>query len=292
MGGGIIMEKIKLPAADLEQVDKFVASVQELFPKHNVNINNVNDFALMYEERRHCARCKGLEYCKNNEIGYCLTVNEFDEFSIEECKYQRAERQKRNSLIKTLYLPEGILDANLESFETYSESRKKIYAHITEYGLKKNGESFDKGLLLYGSFSRGKTYALAVIANELSKRNVPSLLIYFPDLVLDLKGAIGTNRFEELINMLKDIEVLMLDDLGSENMTPWLRDEILGPIINYRMMAKKPIYFSSNLNPNDLKKHLAIDDSASSKLKADRILSRLTSLAEVLNMDDSTFYNR
>ena len=286
------MEKIKLPAADLEQVDKFVTSVQELFPKHNVNINNVNDFALMYEERRHCARCKGLEYCKNNEIGYCLTVNEFDEFSIEECKYQRAERQKRNSLIKTLYLPEGILDANLESFETYSESRKKIYAHITEYGLKKNGESFDKGLLLYGSFSRGKTYALAVIANELSKRNVPSLLIYFPDLVLDLKGAIGTNRFEELINMLKDIEVLMLDDLGSENMTPWLRDEILGPIINYRMMAKKPIYFSSNLNPNDLKKHLAIDDSASSKLKADRILSRLTSLAEVLNMDDSTFYNR
>ncbi|MBQ2472467.1 MAG: hypothetical protein II508_07695, partial [Acholeplasmatales bacterium] len=231
------MEKIKLPAADLEQVDKFVASVQELFPKHNVNINNVNDFALMYEERRHCARCKGLEYCKNNEIGYCLFVNDLDEFSIEECKYQRAERQKRNSLIKTLYLPDGILDAKLESFDTNSESRKKIYAHITEYGLKKNGESFDKGLLLYGSFSRGKTYALAVIANELSKRNVPSLLIYFPDLVLDLKGAIGTNRFEELINMLKDIEVLMLDDLGSENMTPWLRDEILGPIINYRMMA-------------------------------------------------------
>ena len=60
------MEKIKLPAADLEQVDKFVTSVQELFPKHNVNINNVNDFALMYEERRHCARCKGLDYCKNN----------------------------------------------------------------------------------------------------------------------------------------------------------------------------------------------------------------------------------
>ncbi|MDY5983600.1 MAG: ATP-binding protein, partial [Anaeroplasma sp.] len=252
----------------------------------------VNDFALMYEERRHCARCKGLDYCKNNEKGYCLSVNEFDEFSIEECKYQRVERQKRNSLIKTLYLPDGILDAKLESFDTNSESRKKIFAHITEYGLKKNGESFDKGLLLYGSFSRGKTYALAVIANELSKRNVPSLLIYFPDLVLDLKGAIGTNRFEELINMLKDIEVLMLDDLGSENMTPWLRDEILGPIINYRMMAKKPIYFSSNLNPNDLKKHLAIDDSASSKLKADRILSRLTSLAEVLNMDDSTFYNR
>lgn len=292
MGGGIIMEKIKLPAADLEQVDKFVTSVQELFPKHNVNINNVNDFALMYEERRHCARCKGLDYCKNNEKGYCLSVNEFDEFSIEECKYQRVERQKRNSLIKTLYLPEGILDAKLESFDTNSESRKKIFAHITEYGLKKNGESFDKGLLLYGSFSRGKTYALAVIANELSKRNVPSLLIYFPDLVLDLKGAIGTNRFEELINMLKDIEVLMLDDLGSENMTPWLRDEILGPIINYRMMAKKPIYVSSNLAPSDLEDHLAIDGTPQSKLKAGRIISRLRSLLKILDMDDSKIYNR
>jgi primosomal protein DnaI len=290
--GGKIMEKIKLPAADLEQVDKFVASVQELFPKHNVNINNVNDFALMYEERRHCARCKGLEYCKNNEIGYCLSVNDLDEFSIEECKYQRGERQKRNSLIKTLYLPEGILDAKLESFDTNSESRKIIYKHITEYGLKKDNSTFDHGLYLYGTFAIGKTYALAVIANELSKRNVPSLLIYFPDLVLDLKGAIGTNRFEELINMLKDIEVLMLDDLGSENMTPWLRDEILGPVLNYRALEHKPVFVSSNLSIAEIKTHIMIDKFKSSEIKAERILERLKSVSITISMDDSQKYKR
>jgi primosomal protein DnaI len=84
----------------------------------------------------------------------------------------------------------------------------------------------------------------------------------------------------------------MLDDLGSENMTPWLRDEILGPVINYRMMAKKPLYISSNLNPKDLQNHFSIDDTKPSNLKAERILSRMTSLAVSLNMNDSKSYKR
>lgn len=285
------MEKAKLPTPDFKSVDKFIEYVKALFPNHNVTINNVNDFSLMYEERRNCMKCKGLSYCKNNEVGYQLFCNENDEFSLQPCKYKKEAEKKRNSLIKTLYLPENILDATLESFDTNSESRKKIYSHIVEYDTK-DTDSIKKGYYLYGTFAIGKTYALAVIANELAKKGIPSLLIYFPDLVLDLKNAIGSPRFEELVNMLKDIDILMLDDLGSENMTPWIRDEILGPVINYRMMAGKPIYISSNLNPQDLKKHLAIDTTPSQKLKAERLLSRMTSLALTLNMDDSTFYKR
>ena len=285
------MEKAKLPTPDFKSVDKFIEDVKSLFPNHNVNINNVNDFSLMYEERKNCMKCKGLSYCKNNEAGYALYCNSNDEFSLEPCKYKKEEESKRNSLIKTLYLPENILDAKLENFDTNSESRKKIYSHIVEYDLKDN-DTLKKGYYLYGTFAIGKTFTLAVIANELAKKGLSTLLIYFPDLVLDLKNAIGTSRFEELVNMLKDIDILMLDDLGSENMTPWLRDEILGPVINYRMMAKKPIYISSNLNPQDLMKHLAIDQTPSQKLKGERLLSRMTSLALSLNMDDSTFYKR
>ena len=99
----------------------------------------------------------------------------------------------------------------------------------------KNNE-FVQGLYIYGAFSTGKTYILGCIANELARNNIKSLIIYFPDLVVELKSAIGTPRFEELLNHLKSVDVLLLDDLGSENMTPWLRDEILGPVLNYRLM--------------------------------------------------------
>ena len=149
-----------------------------------------------------------------------------------------------------------------------------------------------KGLYLYGDFAVGKTYTLAVIANELSKKDKSSLLIYFPDLVIELKNSIGTDKFQELINMLKDVDVLMLDDLGSENMTSWLRDEILGPVINYRLMENKPLFISSNIKPGELEDHLAIDKSRENVMKAKRIISRLNDMVNAIDMSDSDKYTR
>ena len=40
----------------------------------------------------------------------------------------------------------------------------------------------------------------------------------------------------------------MLDDLGSENMSAWLRDEVLGPVLNYRVLECKPLFISSNIS--------------------------------------------
>jgi primosomal protein DnaI len=199
----------------------------------------------------------------------------------------KQESAKRNPLIKTLYMPSSILDATLESYDTNCDSRKKIYKHIVEYN-----ENTKKGLYLYGSFAKGKTYSLAVIASALTKQKKESLLIYFPDLVLDLKNALGTPRFEDLVNMLKSVDILMLDDLGAENITPWIRDEILGPVINYRVLAEKPLYISSNINPKDLINHLSIDNLPNSKLKAERIVTRMQSLVSSIDMDDSKMYKR
>ena len=117
-------------------------------------------------------------------------------------------------------------------------------------------------------------------------------MIYFPDLVLDLKNALGDPRFEELVNKLKSIDVLMLDDLGSENMTPWLRDEIFGPVLNYRILENKPVFISSNLNFTDLKTHLAIEKGTANTTKADRLLSRLQGLVRFLDMNDNKNYRK
>ncbi len=84
----------------------------------------------------------------------------------------------------------------------------------------------------------------------------------------------------------------MLADFGSENMTPWVRDEVLGPIINYRVLENKPVFISTNLKPAEIKTHLAIDKSSEGSLKADRIVSRLNSLMSVVDMNDSNKYNR
>ena len=279
---------------DQKSINDFIKEIQNQFPDYEIDENNVIDFSLLFESNLKCKNCKGLNNCSQEKEGYKLIFDD-DSFKYSPCKYM-AEKNKQNknkNLIKTLYLPSKILEAKIEDYDVNTESRKKIFAKINEFISKTRNNEYAKGLYLYGTFSIGKTYTLACIANELARNNIESLLIYFPDLVTDLKNAINdNNRYESLINMLKSIPVLMLDDLGSENMTPWVRDEILGPVINYRLLENKPLFISSNIKPTDLKAHLAIDKAAGSVLKAERISSRMNSLMNSVNMDDSNKYQR
>ena len=82
-------------------------------------------------------------------------------------------------------------------------------------------------------------------------------------------------RLEEIINRLKTIDVLMLDDLGSENLSSWLRDEILGPILNYRYEAHKPVCISSNLSIEELSEHFSKTSDSIDTVKGARLMKRL-----------------
>lgn len=287
------MKKMNIDANPLFNLDDYLNELQAKLPNYDINVNNANDFSLMLEEKENCEKCLGLYMCRNMNQGLCSKYED-NSFKYEECRFKKElnEQNRNNSLIKTLYISKAILNAKLEDFEINCESRKKIYAQIVDFINNFTFEERKKGLYLYGSFSIGKTFTLGCIANELAKNNIKSLLIYFPDLVSDIKMAIGTDRLAELINMLKSIDVLMLDDLGSENLTPWVRDEILGPVINYRVNENKPVFVSSNISPKDMITHLAIDKSPAGELKAERIISRLQGLVVPVNMDDSNKYKR
>ncbi len=275
-------------------VNDFINNLKKIFPNEDINVFNANDYDRFYNETKNCLKCKGLKYCLNQNKGYLYKKNEAN-FSLEACKYEelRLKEQAKSDLIKILYLPEKLANAKIEDFEVNSESRRKVFSQITLISSTiSSGGKIKKGLYLYGGFSIGKTYTLAIIANEYSKLSYSSLLIYFPDLVSELKNNLGTSEYENLINMLKSIDVLLIDDIGSENMTPWLRDEVLGPIINYRLMEEKITYLSSNINPSELKDHIAITKAKDDMLKAERIVSRLTSMVYTVDMNDSGKYNR
>ena len=149
-----------------------------------------------------------------------------------------------------------------------------------------------KGLYIYGGFSYGKTYSLMLTAKALSANGVDHIFAYFPDLVIEIKAAMENGKYDQIIELLRETDVLLLDDLGAENMTPWLRDEVLGPIINYRMNLKKPMFISSNIEPKDLKKHFMMNSSEDEKVKAGRISSRLNSILISISMDDGSDYKR
>ncbi len=273
-----------------KETEDFIKEVQKEFPNENVNLNNVSDFYIVLCDRDNCKKCNGLNNCQNSNQGFYLSKTK-DGFVQVRCKYlTELQKSSHPNLLKSEY-NEALSDASTKNYDLNTESRKKILEYITKFA-QNYGKGFKEGLYIYGGFSYGKTYSLMLTAKALSAYGIDHIFAYFPDLVIEIKAAMENGKYDQIIELLRETDVLLLDDLGAENMTPWLRDEVLGPIINYRMNLKKPIFVSSNINPNDLKKHFMMNSTEEEKTKAGRITSRLISLMLDVSLDDGESYLR
>ena len=144
-----------------------------------------------------------------------------------------------------------------------------------------------KGLYLYGDFGVGKSFMVAALAHDLSeKRGVSSTLLHYPSFVIDVKNAIGDGNVKTLVDEIKLSEVLILDDIGAEQSTPWVRDEILQVILQYRMQENLPTFFTSNFDFEDLEKHFAkVKQGPDEIWEARRVMERIRYLAEETRLE-------
>ena len=144
-----------------------------------------------------------------------------------------------------------------------------------------------KGLYLYGDFGVGKSFMVAALAHDLSeKRGVSSTLLHYPSFVIYAKNAISDGSVKTLVDELKLSEVLILDDIGAEQSTPWVRDEILQVILQYRMQEDLPTFFTSNFNFEDLEKHFAKGKNGNDETwEARRVMERIRYLAEETRLE-------
>ena len=149
--------------------------------------------------------------------------------------------------LKLINLPASLKQASLAQVDLDDLGRlpvfEKLLAFVEQY------PAIRKGLYLYGDFGVGKSFMVAALAHDLSeKRGVSSTLLHYPSFVIDVKNAIGDGNVKTLVDELKLSEVLILDDIGAEQSTAWVRDEILQVILQYRMQENLPTFFSTNFN--------------------------------------------
>ena len=144
-----------------------------------------------------------------------------------------------------------------------------------------------KGLYLYGDFGVGKSFMVAALAHDLSeKRGVSSTLLHYPSFVIDVKNAIGDGNVKTLVDEIKLSEVLILDDIGAEQSTAWVRDEILQVILQYRMQENLPTFFTSNFDFEELEQHFAKGKHGNDETwEARRVMERIRYLAEETRLE-------
>lgn len=118
----------------------------------------------------------------------------------------------------------------------------------------------NRGLLLFGAVGTGKTFAAACIANALLEQNYS---VVMTSLVTLIDGA------DEIIRRMREIDLLILDDLGAERSTDYGFERIYA-VCDARYRCGKPVIYTSNL-PLDTFKHA--EDIRCARIY-DRVLER------------------
>lgn len=285
-------EKSYIPEVDLTALAQsfqkscenkdFMSFVYGLKIKEEVLMNYTSSLEDAFNEYTNCSKCKSLECCKNSEKGFCYTAkgkNNIINFSYEACpkKMKEIVQNEYKEKISLFEMSEEIKDASFKNIYKDDKARLPIIKYFKEFMDSYQLNENTKGLYLHGSFGCGKTYLIASLFNEMAKKGISSIIIYYPDFLRRLKSSFQTN-YNEQFDEIERTPLLLLDDIGAENCSNWSRDEVLGPILQYRMENHLPTFFTSNLTLSELEKNLSITSSGVDKVKARRIIERIKQL--------------
>lgn len=291
----LVEDKSLIKMGDL--YDEYQKALENEKFKKLVDVLNVDSKILMKytsrleecaEEYNHCQNCHSILACKNKVEGYCylpkINGKRLD-FNYMACK-KKQKQDKENHFMKNVYLyelPEDIKNAKISNIYTEYKERfetiKWLNDFIKTYDINKN----KKGLYLHGNFGCGKTYLVAATFNELAKKEYKSAIIFWPEFLRDLKTSFDTD-FKEKYEKIKKVPLLLIDDIGAENTTAWGRDEILCPLLQYRMDEHLTTFFTSNLDINSLEKHFEVTSKSVESLKAKRLIERIKQLTIDIEM--------
>ncbi len=271
---------------------------KELVSKIKLSEEELMKYTSLLEESsceyNHCKNCKNILECKNKIQGYAYLPkieNNKLVFNYKACKYkEKLNEQNRFKANITLYqTQDGILDADIK--DVYKKDTKRFEAINSLMTFLKEYPKH-KGLYLHGTFGSGKSYLVTAVLVELAKKNIKSTIIFWPEFLSELKSYFGDDTgYRKIIYQIKNTEILLIDDIGAENITAWSRDEVLSPILQYRMDNKLKTFFTSNLSIEDLEKHLALTKDGEEIVKARRIIERIKQLTSDVELVSKNLRN-
>lgn len=187
--------------------------------------------------------------------------------------------------INLVNLPKSYRNIRMSDFDINNASRMKALSELLDF-VEQYPSPDQKGLYLFGDMGIGKSYLMAAMARELSEqKGISTTLLHFPSFTIDVKNAISTGSVKEEIDAVKSVPVLILDDVGAEQATSWVRDEILQVILQYRMLEDLPTFFTSNYSFNDLEKKWANIKGNDETWQAKRVMERVRNLAKEFHLE-------
>lgn len=214
-------------------------------------------------------------------------------------KLAEEKKQKQLANVDLINLPSTLKSASFHDI-FHDKAREKIITYIkgVYFAYKQQKDSYPKrpielnhqmlkGCYLCGNYGVGKTYLMAVLANNLAGLGAKVCFMHMPTFVAELNGFIAQKKdVNKLIYKICVSDVLILDDIGAERLSDWSRDNVLGVILQYRMDNRMLTFFTSNLDLEALQNSLEETNQGISKIKAERLMQRIRFLSEEFPLID------
>ena len=260
--------------------DSFKSLVTKLKITEEVAMKYTSKLGNTVSELKNCKNCKCLGECKNKVNG-CVSYPRIEDnrlrFDYVACKYKREALEEEKYSSNSFSEPLMIKNARMKDIDLTDKKRKDLIKQVKDFYKSYKEGNKPKGFYLHGSFGSGKSYILAALLNELARLGATSTIIYYPEMLRTLKESFSDD-FDSKMHLLKTSDLLLIDDIGAESVTPWSRDEILGTILQYRMDSNLPTFFTSNLNIEELETHLSQTKNNIDIVKSKRIIERIKQL--------------
>lgn len=160
-----------------------------------------------------------------------------------QCTVERRESKRVQDLRKLSNL-EAFADRTFASFDHEARGIDEAFAAAVEYARDPHG-----WLFLHGKCGCGKTHlAVAIAHHVMATKQSGVLFAVVPDLLDHLRATFDPANgvaYDDRFNAIRNAHLLVLDDLGTENATPWAREKLF-QIINHRYNEQLPTVITSN----------------------------------------------
>lgn len=171
---------------------------------------------------------------------------------------EQAQQRRLARLFEAAHIPERYANLDFRTYVRHADQGKhEAVRIIKEYyasGFVDVGGGRRYGILLYGTTDQGKTGCLSPLFKHFVQQGNSGLWVQYNDLMAALKDF-GSGQVEERIQACKQVEYLMVDDLGDpaadKAATDYARD-VLFRIIDHRNNYRKPTFITSNLHPDHM----------------------------------------
>lgn len=184
--------------------------------------------------------------------GYTTEMKENGIVIRVECKCMKTRRSL--SRLKRSGLSNLVKDSKFDLFETDTKWREEAKSLAQKFANNPDGHWF----FASGTPGCGKTHLCVAICREFMLKGMETRYVLWMDTVKKLKSVVNTDEYQEILDTLRTVKVLYIDDLlkVARNQEPSTADiSIACELINDRYIDKNLItVISTERSPEELMK--------------------------------------